>query len=495
MLNPRKMLNKIYAILPEWMKRVSIWSFLTMRKVVYILFRKRKIGKLAKDREFSDNFNSFQCSRRYGPLKHFCFAPYKSMFFSLHGKMAPCYATYNERSDVYANTSIRKSWFTGSFEIIRKEHEHFDFSTNCEFCNQLFVNKAYGSMLMQKYEHYAFAKSNYPAIMEFELSNRCNLECIMCDSNLSSSIAKRNDCDVRTNDIYGEKFINELREFIPHLRMAEFTGGDPFLIEIYYEIWDLIIELNPNCEILITTNANTMSDRIRNLMSRTSRLHFNVSIDAVTKETYEKIRINGNFDKALANIVIFHDYCKMNKTSLNLLVCPMTVNARELPQLIELGNSFDAGVFFHTVVKPENLSLKFADIEMLDELITYLNRFSFPQKTWNQRVNAENYNNLITLIRTWGEEVRLRKTQPTVETVEKTNSAADRFYKQIMASANEEQVRKMEQLASSISKHPEKEILMKQIDEMSDIEIMQCFEKFTVEEFISFVRNQRHAEN
>lgn len=389
------MLSKLYYISPEIIKKILVFSFKTLRRFLYLF----GINKFSCKND--ESFDNFQQNRRYGPLKHFCFAPYSSMFFSLHGKMSPCYATYNDKSDVYGEKTIRDSWFNGSFSKIRKEHSICNYTESCKFCMDLFQNKAYSSMLMQKYEHYAFSKTEYPKIMEFELSNRCNLECIMCDSNLSSSINKRENNSSIVTDKYDASFIEELKEFIPHLQIAEFTGGDPFLIEIYYQIWDMIIEINPKCAILITTNANCMNDRIQSLLRKSNKISFNISFDAFTKSTYEAIRKNGNFEKALTNIDIFNTYCKKNKTSINLMVCPMTVNRYELPKIVEYGNKIGAGVYFHTVIKPKELSLKFQAPEILDELIDTLKTYYFPKDTSLQKINNDNYNNLIQLIESW----------------------------------------------------------------------------------------------
>lgn len=393
------MKNKIYNFSPEFIKQILVFASKTFRRFLFIF------GHNKFTCEKKDLLNLFQMQRRYGPLKHFCYAPYTSMFFSLHGKMAPCYATYNGTSDVYSkNKSIRESWFNGSFAEIRKEHSKCNYSENCKFCEELFKNKAYGSMLMQKYEHYAFSKSNYPKIMEFELSNKCNLECIMCDSNLSSAINKRENHSSIITENYGSAFIEELKEFIPHLQTAEFTGGDPFLIEIYYQIWDMIIEMNPKCCILITTNANCMNERIKRLLDKSTNISFNISFDSVSKNIYESIRINGNYDKAIENINFFNAYCKKNKTSLNLMVCPMTINRFDLPKIVEYANKIKVGIYFHTVVKPKNVSLKYQTSDYLEDILSYLKDFNFPKNNRLQKINSKNYNFLIQLIETWKEE-------------------------------------------------------------------------------------------
>ena len=58
-------------------------------------------------------------------------------------------------------------------------------------------------------------QTNYPRVLEFELSNRCNLACIMCSERVSSSIAKQKDESYKHQEIYDEEFVNQLDEFIP----------------------------------------------------------------------------------------------------------------------------------------------------------------------------------------------------------------------------------------------------------------------------------------
>jgi len=483
------MLSNIYKISPVFIKHFWVWLFKTARKILYFFFKNSETRHCEKQQINPKHFSDFQLKRRYGPLRHFCYAPYTSMFFSLHGKMAPCYATYNEKSDVFPDKNIKESWFNGSFARIRSAHAQCRFDEDCSFCFELFKNKAYGSMLQQKYEHYAFSKSKYPAIMEFELSNTCNLECIMCDANLSSSIKRRTQQKSVPDVIYGDAFVEQLKEFIPHLRMAEFTGGDPFLIEIYYHIWDQIITLNPGCDILITTNANTMNARIERLMARSKKLHFNVSVDAVSKKIYEEIRVNGKFENAMQNIDVFNAYCKKNKTSMNLLVCPMTVNRFEIPELIKFGNSKNIGVFFHTVVKPPHLSLKYQSPEFLNELIRYLKNFKFSTNTDCQKGNSINYLNLIKLLESW---MHPDETGPAEQVPE---SSVDILYARIKQENNPEILKKTEALKHYFD-------LLEQTDEMVaalnifDADYLyRAIRDKSVEDLIIFVKQELEKEH
>jgi len=475
------MLDRLYNISPAFIKRCWVLSFKTFRKILYTLNKNSEKKIFQSGNTDNEQYRQFQLSRRYGPLKHFCYAPYSSMFFSLHGKMAPCYATYNENSDVFPKISLSESWFHGHFNTIRKEHSNFNFNKNCKFCYTLFKNKTYNSMLLQKYEHYAFKKYKYPAIMEFELSNKCNLECIMCDANLSSSICKKTKSINNTEEIYNDEYLQQLEEFIPHLQMAEFTGGDPLIIEIYFKIWNLIAKINPKCKILITTNANTMNTRVEHLLKENTNINFNVSIDAITNPLYESIRINGNLEKALCNISILKEYCIKNKTELNLLVCPLTINIEEIPKLITFANENNFGIFFHTVVKPKHLSLKYEAPDKLEKHISFLKTYIFETKTFNQKRNTLNYKNLILLIESWKNE-----NNKHLDT-KKTTDMLEIVVKHIYAENNPELIAKTEQILTYFDNHKIPVNTLIKLNTLPEEFIRSMLLQKSVEEIIKFV--------
>ncbi len=395
------MLYNFYKSLPESLKGLTVVLFRNLHGFYNNHLVKQKYSGGSLDKQ---TFYSYNRQRLYGPRKKLCYAPYSSLFFSRAGFMSPCYATYSEKSDLWPETSINDAWFKGEISKIREHMSANDLDYACAFCKPLFISQNFGSLLPNKYESYSFSKSKFPQIMEFELSNRCNLECIMCDGNLSSAIRKNRDKLPPLKEVYDQHFVTELEPFIPHLKMAEFTGGDPFLIPIYYDIWETIHKLNPKCQILITTNANTMTPRIEKMLEQYANLHFNISIDSLNPGHYEKIRVHASYESVLQNIITFINYCHKHKNSCNLLVCPMTINSRDFQGLIEFANTNNICVHFHTVVKPKDLSLKYQTSEYLVELISYLGKYKPPENTILQRKNAANYYSLLKLIKTWCSE-------------------------------------------------------------------------------------------
>src|SRR5690606_6216470 len=110
-----------------------------------------------------------------------------------------------------------------------------NFNHRCSVCKTNVENGNHVSVLSKLYD-YNYEVQEYPAVMEFELSNKCNLECVMCKGELSSTIRKQRDKLPPLNTPYDSTFVEQLKEFIPHLKEAKFLGGEPFLIDIYYEI-------------------------------------------------------------------------------------------------------------------------------------------------------------------------------------------------------------------------------------------------------------------
>jgi len=463
--------------LPTFLQNLVVDIHKDIRLFIYFFTNRRKIKRCKDiDKTILADFNK---SRKYGPLNKICYAPYTSMFFSRSGLVSPCYASYNENSSHIKSSSIRDIWFEGSFNKIREQHKTCDLSKDCKFCKEIMDVGSYGSLLINKYEHYAFSKSEYPVIMEFELSNKCNLSCIMCDANLSSGIEKGLDGAITGNLHYHQKYFTELREFIPHLQLAEFTGGDPFMIDEYYQIWEMIAEINPNCHILITTNANTMNSRIEKLLESHKHINFNISIDSLQKENYETIRRNGNFELAMANINIFINYCKQNRTQVNILVCPMTVNWSEMPDFVNFANEKQICVYYHTVVKPQELSLKFLEKVELNRIISELENRSFSTKTKKEKTNNENYKNLVGLIRSWMQD---NNSATISESVAMTDDQLILCLRQRIVYKFPTLLSKFESLLDRLNISEEKTKILKRLVEINDKDFFENLENKSIEE-------------
>ena len=120
--------------------------------------------------------------------------------------------------------------------MFRNKLHESDLSSGCELCLDIIKNKNFSGLLPPLYDIVSSKISKYPTVMEFELSNNCNLQCIMCPGRNSSSF----NTNEKAEFIYDDAFLLQLEEFLPHLNEAKFIGGEPFLIPIYYKIWEIL---------------------------------------------------------------------------------------------------------------------------------------------------------------------------------------------------------------------------------------------------------------
>jgi MoaA/NifB/PqqE/SkfB family radical SAM enzyme len=244
--------------------------------------------------------------------------------------------------------------------------------------------------------------------MEFELDNTCNLECTICAGRLSSAIRRNRDKLPPFHSVYNSDFVAQLEEFIPHLEEARFYGGEPFLIKLYYEIWDMMIKINPQIKIYIQTNGTILNERIKKMIER-GKFIFNISIDAMDKQVFEKLRVNADFDSVMENLMYFYNYSLRKKTFFCITPTMMRNNWQELPELIRFCNKLNVPLFYNTLYRPKHLALYSLNEKELEKIINKLEEHDFQQKKNSiQKQNNYYYSDFVNLLRKWKSETSER---------------------------------------------------------------------------------------
>jgi MoaA/NifB/PqqE/SkfB family radical SAM enzyme len=261
--------------------------------------------------------------------------------------------------------------------------------------------------------------NGYPVLMDFSLENTCNLKCIMCDASLSSSIQKEKKHIAKQKEfIYDEKFLLQLEEFIPHLKHAVFTGGEPFLINTYYTIWERMINVNPEIQINITTNGTIWNKRIENLLKK-GKFNITISTDSFVKETYETIRIGAKFNETLKHIQYFAEYCNKQDTVFTVTICPMQINRFEIPEIVNRCNQNAWNFTYNIVLKPWGQALWSLPILDLQKLISFYESALIKVDNDISAQNKKHFNSLISLLKTWEHKMRTYyKTQQDKKQIE-----------------------------------------------------------------------------
>ncbi|MGM0650497.1 MAG: radical SAM protein, partial [Bacteroidota bacterium] len=255
-----------------------------------------------------------------------------------------------------SENNLHDIWFGDGFHIIRKQMQKYEIPDACRFCYKDFIHENYDNVMARQYDALSMNNNGYPTHIDFSLSNICNLECIMCDASLSSSIAKKQGFFNGENYKYGDDFLTQLEAFLPHLKTATFTGGEPFLMDINYKILYRLFDVNPDVSVHITSNGTVLNQKVKEVLERG---HFDItlSLDSFQPDNYEYIRKNASYEKTMKNLEWFSQYCKNKGTVLSISVCPMQINWKDIVDLIDKCNNNGWKFIFNKVVKPWNLAL------------------------------------------------------------------------------------------------------------------------------------------
>lgn len=143
--------------------------------------------------------------------------------------------------------------------------------------------------------------SEFPSQIIVDFTEVCNLECIHCPHPVfkKSEYYAARFIDPALNT----KLVDEVREFgVNKTQYIRYTGeGEPLIHPKGYEMIEYAVK-NSGVYVTLTTNGTIMDEkRTKRLLD--SGVHMiDISIDAMTPETYSKIRVKGDLDVTRANV-------------------------------------------------------------------------------------------------------------------------------------------------------------------------------------------------
>jgi len=194
--------------------------------------------------------------------------------------------------------------------------------------------------------------TNKPIILSLAHSGECNLRCIMCMSRIDH-ISK----EPKLTKIVFDKVIPFL---MPDLQLIRLNGnGDPFFQK---ETREFLQKFNskkhPNIKFEILTNGILLNEKLWDTIKHNNFESVNVSIDAASKEVYEKIRKRGKWEILNNNLKFISKLRKAGKIEkfyINMTV--MKSNIKDLEKFADFGLSLGCdGIFYSKIFGTENLN-------------------------------------------------------------------------------------------------------------------------------------------
>lgn len=347
------------------------------------------------DREKYRQFNQI---RPDGLQKHFCYVPFNSLTFSFKGKVFAC--TYNR--DVllgtYPENTINEIWNGKNAQLLREYMRHNDLSFGCQHCKYFFDKGKFSNLKPLVFDKYSDIQNiHFPQVMEFEMSNVCNYECQMCSGEVSSLIRKNRDNLPPIEVPYDSEFVKQLEPYIPYLKEAKFFGGEPFLIDIYHDIWDKMLEINPDIKFFVITNGSVWNNRVKGILEK-GQFDIAISIDSLQKEKLERIRKHSKYERVMENISHFNEYAKKNGRAISLSFTLQKDNWDEFADMIRFCNEIDAYIFVSYLEWPEQFSIADLSLEEIKAIRDFIGKETFTGISGCKKHNAKCYEDFKTYL-------------------------------------------------------------------------------------------------
>jgi uncharacterized Fe-S cluster-containing radical SAM superfamily protein len=193
---------------------------------------------------------------------------------------------------------------------------------------------------------------DWPFSLQFSLHNTCNLACVMCGADRSSRIRTQRSGLAPLPHVYGDRFFEEIEAFVHHAGAVDFSGGEPFLVQEHGRLWEMLIAMDERPLCSLTTNGTVWNARTERVLSELDT-HISVSIDGITRQTFEAVRVGGDFDDAMRNLERFREYTRERGTRLTLSWSLVRGNWFELGSALRFAEERDIPVKVLTVIEPD----------------------------------------------------------------------------------------------------------------------------------------------
>lgn len=171
----------------------------------------------------------------------------------------------------------------------------------------------------------------YPSYIEIEVSTNCPLKCVICE---------RTYWKEANRDMSFGEFKGIIDQF-PKLKWIGLTGiGESFINKDFLQMLRYVKEKNIFVELydnFFLINENVARELIKMEIDKLF-----ISLDAATKETYEKIRVGSSFERVIGNLRNFFklkEELKAHFPEISFHYIVNSLNLKEIPQYIDIVHS------------------------------------------------------------------------------------------------------------------------------------------------------------
>lgn len=290
-------------------------------------------SELLRKTIFDKAYYDFECNTMLNHLEVF-----------YRGNTRCCCTTFVEQNlDNIFDKNVDDLWHSNLHKVIALSTVNRTYS----FCNKtmcpLFVSHRSENTVLDnnKYNNITFK----PEVIAVGYDATCNLCCKTCRKDIH--VAK--GCEYEQIKKITDKLKTDYLKACKFLIIA--GDGEVFLSPNYRSIYE-DVDCNPDYIRILTNGTLFTPDRWENFhKNKTGKIMMTVSIDAATKETYEKIRCRGDFEQLKKNMTFASELRKKGELRyLRMNFVVQKLNYKEMIPFVKWGNELGVDEIFFTKI-------------------------------------------------------------------------------------------------------------------------------------------------
>lgn len=327
-----------------------------------------------------------------------CRAPATSLHLSVAGTVHACCENGDHELGDLRTQTLAEVWGGARRRAMAAELAAGTYPYGCDRCAVLHAAGARASTPAPTFDPLGPEDAGWPRRLEFTLSNRCNLACVQCNGENSSTIRSR-EGRPPLPAAYGEELFAQLPPFLERVEVVAFLGGEPFLMPEARRIWDLLLELPPDRRpvVQVTTNATVWSDAVERYV-RELGMHLTLSIDGHTAATYEAVRVGARHDRVVDVRDRLIATSRAGGGDVQLNYCLLRANWHEVGAFLADADRLDVGAQVVPVFEPADQSVFTLDPEAHARMVAALDAEDVERRPHLGR-NRRAWEELVGLVR------------------------------------------------------------------------------------------------
>lgn len=321
-----------------------------------------------------------------------CMNTDENVRISQNGNVCSCCLAYES---VYGNIlteNFEKIWKSnrakiGRLSLIKKAYVFCD-KERCAYLKSIKEedNSAFRYTIPESW-------SELPFSIAPEIDASCNIHCNSCRKDVYVDTS-------REREIYADVILKKVVSISAKLIIN--TVGEPFASKNCMNIIYNSLTKQKRAISIYTNGLLLTADRLNELLCEYDTIDISVSVDAATKDTYEKIRLGGDFVRLSENLMYISKMKKKGKIPfLRMSFTVQRLNVSEIQDFVYMAENYGADrIIFNTI---ENWGVftddEFAEVSIMENGVikSEFRKFFTDYVINNPRVDVFNFSNALGL--------------------------------------------------------------------------------------------------